>query len=423
MKVTVLGCGVIGVTSAYYLANAGFQVTVLDRQPAAGLETSFANAGQISPGYATPWAGPGIPLKAVKWLFQEHAPLAVRLDGSLFQLRWMLQMLMNCNYSAYNVNKERMLRVAEYSRDCLKALRRETGIAYEGRQGGTLQVFRTLKQLEGAQKDIRILKELGIAHELIDATSGSVGTKRLLALEPGLAPNVSKLKGALQLPADETGDCHLFTQELAKRCTAMGVTFRYGVSVDSIEKAGDIVTGVIVNGKLERAQQLVVAMGSFSRQQLLTLGLKIPVYPVKGYSLTVPIQDAAKAPVSTVMDETYKVAVTRFDDRIRVGGMAEVVGVDYRLEPHRRKTLEHVVEGLFAGASNLAQGNFWTGLRPMTPDGTPIIGATPLKNLWLNTGHGTLGWTMACGSARLLSDLMKGVQPEINVDGLGMERY
>jgi D-amino-acid dehydrogenase len=423
MKVTILGSGVIGVVSAYYLARAGYQVTVLDRQAAPGLETSFANAGQISPGYATPWAAPGVPMKALKWMFQEHAPLAVRLDGSLFQLQWMFQMLMNCTSSAYDLNKERMLRVAEYSRDCLKTLRAETGIAYEGRQGGTLQVFRTLKQLEAAQKDIRILKSLGIAHELIDATSSSVGKKRLVELEPGLVSTVSQLTGALQLPGDETGDCHIFTQEFAKRCVAMGVKFRYGVIVDGIEKAGGVVTGVMVNGKLERTQQLVVALGSFSRAQVLNLGLKIPVYPLKGYSLTVPIQDVSKAPVSTVMDETFKVAVTRFDDRIRIGGMAEVAGFDYRLAPKRQKTLEHVVEGLFPGASTLAEGKFWTGLRPMTPDGTPIIGATPLKNLWLNTGHGTLGWTMACGSGKLLSDLMTGAKPQISADGLAMNRY
>ena len=423
MKVTILGSGVIGVASAYYLAKAGYQVTVLDRQAAPGLETSFANAGQISPGYATPWAAPGVPMKALKWMFQEHAPLAVRLDGSLFQLQWMFQMLMNCTSSAYDLNKERMFRVAEYSRDCLKALRAETGIAYEGRQGGTLQVFRTTKQLEAAQKDIRILESMGIAHELIDATRSSVGLKRLVELEPGLVSTVGQLTGALQLPGDETGDCYIFTQELAKRCVAMGVKFRYGVTIDGIAKTGDAVTGVMVNGKLERTQQLVVALGCFSRAQLLNLGLKIPVYPLKGYSLTVPIQDASKAPVSTVMDETFKVAVTRFDDRIRIGGMAEVAGFDYRLAPKRQKTLEHVVEGLFPGASNLAEGKFWTGLRPMTPDGTPIIGATPLKNLWLNTGHGTLGWTMACGSGKLLSDLMIGAKPQISSEGLAMNRY
>jgi D-amino-acid dehydrogenase len=422
MKVTILGSGVIGVASAYYLAKAGCDVTVIDLQPAPGLETSFANAGQISPGYATPWAAPGIPLKALKWIFQEHAPLAVRLDGSLFQLQWMWKMLLNCSANAYDVNKERMLRVAEYSRDCMKLLRAETGISYEGRQAGTLQVFRSEKQLASAQKDIRILRELNIAHSLIDG-SKQQGQAKLIELEPGLRSCAGQLTGALWLPGDETGDCHQFTQALAAKCVDLGVTFRYDTQIERVVKSGDEISGLVINGQTENVGNLVVAMGSFSRQQVLSLGLDIPVYPLKGYSITVPIVDVAKAPMSTVMDETYKVAVTRFNQRIRVGGMAEVAGFDYSLAPKRRATLEHVLNGLFPGASDFSKGSFWTGLRPMTPDGTPIVGATSLKNLWLNTGHGTLGWTMACGSGRLLSDLMTGAKPQISPSGLDVSRY
>jgi D-amino-acid dehydrogenase len=305
----------------------------------------------------------------------------------------------------------------------MKALRADTRIAYEGRQKGTLQVFRNHKQLEAAQQDVRILSSLGIAHELIDARASGEGHGRLLSLEPGLFGTVGDLSGALYLPGDETGDCFQFTQSLAALCLRQGVKFRYGVSVDKLVREGDRVSAVWVDGKPEVADKIVMAMGSYSREQLHGLGLKIPVYPLKGYSLTVPILDKARAPVSTVMDETYKVAVTRFDDRIRVGGMAEVAGFDMSLNLRRRKTLEHVLEGLFPGAGHLAEAQFWTGLRPMTPDGTPIVGATALKNLWLNTGHGTLGWTMACGSAQLLADLMTGTRPKISPVGLDIRRY
>jgi D-amino-acid dehydrogenase len=416
MQVMILGSGVIGVTTAWYLAKAGMQVTVVDRQPAAALETSFANAGQISPGYSTPWAAPGIPMKALRWLFEKHAPLALRPDGSLFQLQWLAQMLVNCSADRYAVNKERMLRVSEYSRDCLRALRAETGIAYEGRQQGTLQVFRKPAQLEAAQRDIEVLQEVGVPFELLDADG-------IAKAEPALGRARGKLIGALRLPGDETGDCQLFTTRLAEMCQAAGVRFEYGRSVESLVGAGDRLEGVVVDGALRRADQYVLALGSFSRRLALDLGLSLPVYPLKGYSLTVPIVDAGRAPVSTVMDETYKIAITRFDDRIRVGGMAEVAGYDLSLNPKRRATLEMVVGDLFAGAGDLPAASFWTGLRPMTPDGTPIVGRAPQRNLWLNTGHGTLGWTMACGSGSLLADQIAGKRPEISPEGLGPERY
>ena len=416
MKVMILGSGVVGVTTAWYLAKAGAEVVVIDRQPAAALETSFANAGQISPGYSTPWAAPGIPLKALRWLFERHAPLAIRPDGSLFQLQWMAQMLANCSPSHYSVNKERMLRVAEYSRDCLRALRTETGIAYEGRQQGTLQVFRKPSQLDAAQRDIEVLREVGVPFELLDA-AGIAGA------EPALARARGKLVGALRLPGDETGDCQLFTTRLAELCREAGVRFEFGRQVEALCASGDRIDGVVIDGALQRADHYVLALGSFSREIGLTAGLSLPVYPLKGYSLTVPIIDAGRAPVSTVMDETYKIAITRFDDRIRVGGMAEVSGYDLGLNPKRRETLEMVVGDLFEGAGDLPAASFWTGLRPMTPDGTPIIGRASQRNLWLNTGHGTLGWTMACGSAHLLADQITGRRPQISPEGLGPERY
>lgn len=415
MRVVILGSGVVGVASAWYLAQAGHQVTVIDRQPGPALETSAGNAGQISPGYAAPWAAPGVPLKAIKWMFQRHAPLAIRLDGSRFQLEWMWQMLRNCDMRHYQQNKSRMVRIAEYSRDCLKALRQQTGIAYEGRQGGTLQLFRTAQQYESAAKDIAVLKEAGVPYELLEAA-------QLAQAEPALAATQHKLTGGLRLPNDETGDCQLFTQRLAKMAADAGVEFRFNTPVDGLLQEGNKITGVQCGDERVTAEAYVVAFGSYSTA-LLDEIVKVPVYPLKGYSLTIPIKDADAAPVSTVLDETYKVAITRFDDRIRVGGMAEIVGYNTKLLPARRATLEMVVRDLYPQGGHIEQATFWSGLRPMTPDGTPIVGRTPLKNLFLNTGHGTLGWTMACGSGQLLADIISGRTPAIAADDLSVMRY
>ena len=415
MKVIVLGGGVIGTTTAYYLARSGAEVVVLDRQSSVAQETSFANAGQVSPGYSTPWAAPGIPFKAMKWMFQKHAPLSIRPDGSLFQLRWMAAMLKNCSAERYAVNKERMMRVAEYSRTCLRQLRADTGIAYEHRSQGTLQLFRTQAQLDAVQRDVAVLQECGVPFELLDRD-------QLTAAEPALAQARDRLTGGLRLPNDETGDCHMFTQKLAELARGLGVDFRFDQSVEGLLSEGGRITGVRVGGQVLTADRYVLAFGSYSRGFLEPLGLQLPVYPVKGYSLTVPLLNPALAPQSTVLDETYKVAVTRFDDRIRVGGMAELAGFDLSLNPRRRATLEMVVSDLFPGG-DLPKAEFWTGLRPMTPDSTPIVGATPFANLLLNTGHGTLGWTMACGSGKLVADLAMGHTPEIRTDGLALSRY
>jgi len=419
MRVLVLGSGVIGVTSAWYLAKAGHEVTVVDREAGPAQGTSFANAGQISPGYASPWAAPGVPLKAIKWMFQQHAPLSIRPDGSLFQLQWMWQMLQNCTAERYATNKERMVRLAEYSRDCIRALRAETGIAYEGRQQGTLQVFRTAEQLDGAAKDIAVLEEAGVPYELLSRDE-------LARAEPALATVSHKLSGGLRLPNDETGDCNLFTQRLAAMAKDLGVQFVYNRSIDSLMTQGDSVVGAMVGGAPMHADLVVVALGSWSNTLVKPFlsGIRdLPVYPLKGFSITVPLTDANRSPVSTVLDETYKVAITRFDDRIRVGGMAQIVGYDRTLDPAKRRTLEHVVTDLFPGAGDVGAASFWTGLRPMTPDGTPIVGPTGVRGLWLNTGHGTLGWTMACGSGKLLSDLVSGMSPAIRADDLSLARY
>ncbi|EHU1210942.1 MULTISPECIES: D-amino acid dehydrogenase [Acinetobacter] len=415
MRVIVLGSGVIGVASAYYLARQGAEVTVLDRQSGPAEETSFGNAGQISPGYSTPWAAPGIPFKAVKWMFQHHAPLAINLDGSMWQLQWMAQMLKNCNPQSYAVNKERMMRVAEYSRDCLRELRKDTGIHYENRAKGTLQLFRKEAQMEAVQRDISVLEECGVSYELLNANE-------LGRVEPALANAQDKLVGGLHLPNDETGDCYLFTNALAQIAKELGVNFQFKQNVEKLIVEGDQIKGVQVNGKVLTADRYVLAFGSYSRDFLKPLDLQLPVYPVKGYSLTIPIVDPAFAPQSTVLDETYKIAITRFDQRIRVGGMAELSGFNLGLNEDRRATLQMVTQDLFPGG-DMAQASFWTGLRPMTPDSTPIIGATRFKNLFLNTGHGTLGWTMACGSGKLISDIVLNHKTDISTDGLSIQRY
>ncbi|MDC4522472.1 D-amino acid dehydrogenase [Acinetobacter baumannii] len=415
MRVIVLGSGVIGVASAYYLARQGAEVTVLDRQSGPAEETSFGNAGQISPGYSTPWAAPGIPFKAVKWMFQHHAPLAINLDGSMWQLQWMAQMLKNCNPQSYAVNKERMMRVAEYSRDCLRELRKDTGIHYENRAKGTLQLFRKEAQMEAVQRDISVLEECGVSYELLNANE-------LGRVEPALANAQDKLVGGLHLPNDETGDCYLFTNALAQIAKDLGVNFQFNQNVEKLIVEGDQIKGVQVNGKVLTADRYVLAFGSYSRDFLKPLDLQLPVYPVKGYSLTIPIVDPAFAPQSTVLDETYKIAITRFDQRIRVGGMAELSGFNLGLNEDRRATLQMVTQDLFPGG-DMEQASFWTGLRPMTPDSTPIIGATRFKNLFLNTGHGTLGWTMACGSGKLISDIVLNHKTDISTDGLSIQRY
>ncbi len=416
MKVIVLGAGVIGVTSAWELAQAGHEVTVIDRQPGPAMETSFANAGEVSPGYSAPWAAPGIPMKALKWMFQAHAPLVIQPRIDAQRVEWIARMLTNCTTPAYKRNKSRMVRLAEYSRDRLAALRDQTAIAYDARTQGTLQVFRKPEQVEAAAKDIAVLKADGVPFEVLDRAG-------CLAAEPGLAGAADRIAGGLRLPGDETGDCFKFTNALADLARAAGVTFRWGVAIERlVERAGRI-SGVMTSEGFLIADAFVLALGAHSPRLAAPFGMRLPVYPVKGYSLTARIVDEGRAPVSTVMDETYKVAITRLGDRIRVGGLAEIAGFNLGLNPRRRATLEKSAGEMFVGGGDLAGASFWCGLRPMTPDGTPIVGASTVPNLWLNTGHGTLGWTMAAGSARVVADQISGRTPDIDAADLGYARY
>ncbi|MDW6021547.1 D-amino acid dehydrogenase [Mesorhizobium sp. BAC0120] len=416
MRIVVLGSGVIGVTTAYYLAAAGHEVTVVDRKPGPALETSFANAGEVSPGYSSPWAGPGVPIKAIKWLLMRHGPLVIRpaIDPAMW--RWVFMMLSNCTSARYAANKARMVPIAEYSRDQLRELRALAGIAYDERSQGTLQLFRNKKQLDGIGGDVEVLKRFGVPFEVLDPDG-------CIAAEPALAKVRGKFVGGLRLPGDETGDCKMFTEKLAAHAAGRGVTFRFDTTIERIAVEAGRIAGVWTSAGLLTADAYVAALGSYSPIMLRPLGISVPVYPIKGYSITVPITDPDGAPASTVMDETYKVAITRLGDRIRVGGTAEIAGYDLSLRAARRATLEHSVGDLFPDGGDPSRASFWSGLRPMTPDGPPIIGPTKYPNLYLNTGHGTLGWTMACGSGRVLADLISGRKPEIDVTELAIGRY
>jgi D-amino-acid dehydrogenase len=417
MKILVLGAGVIGVTTAWHLQRLGHQVTVLDRQPAAAEETSHANAGQISPGYAAPWAAPGIPLKAIRWLLGRHSPLRIDPKPEWDKLQFMGRMLANCNPRAYAVNKDRMMRLAEYSRQALADLLAQTGIAFDHGRMGTLQLFRNRKQLRTAQADIALLERQGIPHELLTVQGCA-------AIEPALERVRHKLVGGLYLPLDQTGDCRAFTLQLAERCREQGVRFHHGVEVQALNVERGRLLGVDSSAGCLEADACVMALGSHSTALLRAVGIRSPVYPVKGYSITLPVTDPDAAPLSTLMDETYKVAITRLGDRIRVAGTAELAGYNLDLKPERRATLRHVVGDLFPrGFDADADDAFWSGLRPMTPDGTPLLGRSPVEGLWLNTGHGTLGWTMSCGSARLIADLISGRRPEIGHRDLSLDRY
>jgi D-amino-acid dehydrogenase len=416
MRVIVLGAGVLGMSTAWYLAQDGHEVTVVDRQSGPGLETSYGNAGEISPSYAAPWANPSVITKAIGWMLARHGPFRLYPTLDPAQWRWLYAMLRNCSGSAYARNLQRMQRLAVYSRDCFIAMRRETGWRYDDRQQGTLLFFRDAHGLASVNADLDVLRSFGVRVNVLDAAA-------CVRVEPGLAPVRAKIAGALHMPDDETGDCHLFCNLLHARLVEMGVQFRFGTSISALERDGDAIGAVRCANERLTADAYVLALGSYSPLLARPLGLELPVYPVKGYSLTVPITDESRAPQSSIVDEDYKVALTRLGTRIRVAGTAEVGGYDTTLRRGRLDTIVHVLSDLFPGGFEREQMTFWTGMRPMTPDGTPIVGASPIRKLYLNTGHGTFGWTMSLGSGRLLADLIHGRAPAIDTEGLGVERY
>ncbi|MBI3778252.1 MAG: D-amino acid dehydrogenase [Gammaproteobacteria bacterium] len=416
MRVLVLGSGVIGVTSAWYLSRAGHEVTVVDRQAEPGMETSQANGGQISWGASTPWAAPGIPFKALKWMFHPHSPLVLRprLDPAMWS--WLFKMLGNCTAARYAINRERMLRLSRYSHECLVALRSETGIHYDERAGGVLELFRTRQELDEAADQAAMLENWGVPSQLLDPAA-------CVKHEPALQAAQKKIIGGLFFPGDESGDCLQFTRELARRAETRGVRFALSTQIKKFIADGDRIQGVLTDKGEMNADACVLACGSYSPLLLRPLGIKLPVYPVKGYSATIEIDNAAAAPAATLTDVSYKVVVTRLGNKLRGAGTAELAGYDLSLRPSRCDTIKHVVNDLFPDAGDLSRAQYWCGLRPMTPDNPPVIGTTPYKNLFLNTGHGTLGWTMACGSGKTIADLVSGGKPEIDLDGLTLARF
>jgi len=416
MKVIILGAGVVGVTTAYFLAKQGVEVLVLDRQPGPGMETSFANAGELSYGMTSPWAAPGIPKKAVKWLFMRHRPLFIWPMVSPTMWNWGARMLLNCNAEAYRRNKSRMVRISNYSRDVLTDLMAEVPLEFDQREKGTLQLFRLEKQVEASKADQEVLAEFGSPFEVLDREG-------CLAVEPGLKHVAQKFVGGLRLTADRTGDCRLFTLALAEKAAALGAEFRYGVTIDRFTVEQGRIGAVVTDRGPETADRYVCALGPYAPTLLKTIGINLPIYPIKGYSITLPVADPEGAPQSTIMDETHKVAITRLGERIRVAGQAEIIGYNKKLGRHATDTVRYVVNDLFPKGGELSKAEGWTGLRPMTPDGTPVLGETRYDNLFLNTGHGTLGFTMSCGSGRAVADAVMGKTPDISFDGLTAARY
>ena len=417
MKVIVLGAGIIGTTSAYFLAKQGHDVTVLDRQESVAMETSHANAGCLSYGFSSPWASPGLPLNLLKWFLTGRSPLVINPNISIETIKFLYRMYKNCNPSSYEINKSRMLRLANYSREALLEIESDFDIQYEQKRQGSLQLFWDTKEIEKAKRDISILEKFNINYEFLD-------TEGCVEAEPGLKYVKNKLSGGLRFNNDFTGNCYLFSNEIYKKCIEMGVNFEFNTEIKSIKINNNEISSVLTSRGEFNADCYSVSLGSYSTKILSQVGIKTPIYPVKGYSITLPVLTDEDAPKSTIMDEKNKIAITRLGDRIRVAGMAHLTDFDKSL---RIKSLESLKSGLdfvFPKCYEPSEDvNFWTGFRPSTPDGTPIIGCTPYSNLYLNTGHGTLGWTMSSGSGKLLADIISGNQPEISIEGIDMNRY
>jgi len=409
MRIVVLGAGVIGVTTAWYLAEAGHQVTVIEKNASAGHGTSYANAAQISPALSSPWAFPGLIGKAASWIFAKHPPLILSRMPDFAMSQFLFRMWRASSLEQYLRAKRDMVRLAEYSRDCSDALRAEIGIKYDGRQKGLIVAFREAKQAEGYQRDLAVLDELGVPHRRL-------GRDDLLGLEPNIDPSSGVIGGVL-LETDQTGDCFLFTQALTEQCAARGVRFLYGRTADKLVIEREKVIGVAAGGDMVEADAVVVALGVWSKALLEPHGIPVPIYPVKGYSLTIDAHSDEVGPVSTVSDESLKVGHTNLENRIRVGGTAELAGYDFSRPEKRYEGLIASLRMLFPKVPEaaIASAERWSGLRPVTPDGPPRIGRCRYPNLYLNSGHGTLGWTMACGSGKTLADHISGIRPEVDI--------
>jgi D-amino-acid dehydrogenase len=406
MKVLVLGAGVIGVTTAWFLSKSGHEVTVVDRQPGAGLETSFANGGQISVSHAEPWANPAAPLKVLKWLAQEDAPLLFRLRPDLRQWLWGLAFLRECLPGRARRNIRQIVTLGLYSRATLQSLREETGIEYDHLTRGILHFYTSQAEFDAALEPARVMREHGCDIEMLDAD-------RCIEIEPALRSARHLLVGGSMTTADESGDAHKFTLRLAALAAARGVRFLQG-NVHALARAGGRIDGVRVENQTMKADAYVVSLGAYSPLLTRPVGVDLNIYPAKGYSATVPVRDAARAFSVSLTDDEYKLVFSRLGERLRIAGTAELNGYHTGLNETRCRALLRRTEQLFPGAGDGERAEFWTGLRPATPSNVPYIGGTRYPNLFLNTGHGTLGWTHACGSARALADIVSGRLPEID---------
>ena len=414
-RVLVLGGGVIGVTTAYFLARHGCRVALIDRQSGAGLETSFANGGLVTPSMADPWAAPGLPLKMLKWIGREDSPFLLRPSAIPGLMSWGLQFLRNCREETWRRNTATILRIADYSQRVLKDLTAETGLAYDLQSLGTLRLFRDELSMQAALRTAEVVGRLGVRYRRLDAAACA-------ELEPALAPQAEQITGGIHFPDDECGDAHLFTRGLAARCAEMGVTFHFEETVEGIETDGARVAAVVTDRGRRDADHVVLALGTASPALARPLGVRLPIYPVKGYSVTLSTAGWNGAPRVPIVDDGRKMGIVRLGDRLRLAGTAEFTGHDTRLSERRCANLTDNLRELFPSFANWETAQPWTGLRPMTPDGIPILGPTPLENFWLNVGHGHLGWTMSCGSAKAVADLIAGAPTDIDLAGMTLGR-
>ncbi len=416
MRVVVLGAGVMGVTTAYYLAKDGCEVTVVDRQNKVAAETSYGNAGMISTGHALPWASPRAPKILLKSLWRKDVGFRLRPRALPFLAGWGLRFLRECTAEGVRRNAERKHRISAYSQRCLVEIRASTKLAYDEAVGGLLYYFRDQAHLELGKSSLGVLGDIGHAFETVDADG-------CVAFEPALGNIRGELAGGVISPSDETGDCRLFTERLTETCQNMGVRFELGTAVKSLRRAnGRVAAADTDHGSIE-GDAFVLALGSFSPPLARPLGLKLPVYPVKGYSLTLPIVDSAGAPKSGCVDEGRLVAFSRLGEVLRLTAVAEFDRFDTSHQPSDFGHMLDLARQLFGDAVDTRRPEYWACLRPMTPDGPPILGSSPVPNLYLNTGQGHMGWTMACGSSRVVADVVLGRQPEINLEGLTYDRY
>lgn len=407
-----MGAGVIGTSTAWYLQKHGHEVVVVDRQPAAGLETSFANGAQISVSQSEPWAAPGAPFKVMKWLLKDDAPLLFRPKMDLHQWTWGARFLIECLPWRFRRNIREMVNLGLYSRVSLQEMRRETGIQYDELTRGILQFYTNADDFVAAQKASELLAQYGIERQV-------KSTEEAIAIEPALGQIRDRLAGATYAPTDESGDAHVFTQRLATLSKERGVTFKYGAMIETIELERGRVTGLRLRHSTGHTETVtgdvyVCAMGSYSYLMLRPIGITIPVYPAKGYSATLSTKGFKGAPTVSLTDEAMKIVFSRLGDRMRIAGTAELDGYSTNLSMIRTEALVKRARELFPGAADYDNPTYWTGLRPATPSNCPLIGKTRYANLYLNTGHGTLGWTEGPGSGRALADIISGKKPEVD---------